>query len=124
MPITSRGNQPGNMGYGMFSVPLSGSISCVVAGKTALDLYFCNRLVHTLAHPGEGNIRPAMSNADLPLAIQQHQTPNTLNTLPQQIDSVATRFWRPVPRSNIPHRPAYQHPPPYTFAVPVTPPST
>src|SRR5260370_21717190 len=118
MPITSRGNQPGNMAYGMFSLALSGSISCVVAGKTALDLYFCNRLVHTLAHPGEGNIRAAMSNADLPLAIQQDQTPNTLNTLPEQIDSVASRFWCAVAGANIAHRTVYQHPPHELFAVP------
>jgi ABC-type molybdate transport system ATPase subunit len=80
----------------MLLLPPSESISCVVAGKTALDLYSCNRLVHTLAHPGESNIRAAMSNADLPLAIQQDQTSNTLNTLPEQIDSIASALW-PVP---------------------------
>src|SRR5690348_8871405 len=104
MPITSWGNQPGNMAYGMFSLPPSGSINCVVAGKTASGLYSCNRLVHTLAHPGEGDIRATMSNADLPLAIQQDQTPNTLNTLPEQIDSIASRFWCAVVRANIAHR--------------------
>src|SRR5258708_6909878 len=104
MPITSRGSTPANMACGMFSLPLSGSIRYVVAGQTALDLYFCNRLVHTLAHPGEGNIRATMSNADLPLAIQQDQTSNTMNTLPEEIDSIASRFWCAVARANIAHR--------------------
>jgi ABC-type molybdate transport system ATPase subunit len=71
---------------------------------TASDLYSCNRLVHPLAHPGEGNVRAAMRNADLPLAIQQDQASNILNTLPEEIDSIASRFWCAVARANRAHR--------------------